>query len=90
MRNAISETSSPIQIRAMVWGERLSVVGIGQAEFADIFLKCFTGDTLGATQIPERREAELNQFASQGMREPPWPPIVPNKQLIILITIDNE
>jgi hypothetical protein len=40
------------------------------------FSSIFTGDTLGATQIPETRETELNQSASRGLPESPWPPFV--------------
>jgi len=52
----------------------LSVVRHASANVDDIFPSIFTGDTLGATQIPKTREIEFNQCASQGMWFPPWPP----------------
>ncbi len=72
MPKAISQTASPIQIRAMISVEGGSMVGRAGAEFAD-FSQVFTGDILGATEMPETGKSESNQNASRSMREPPWP-----------------
>jgi hypothetical protein len=52
------------------------MVGRAGAEFADFFSQVFTGDILGATQMPETGKSESNQNASRSMREPPWPPFL--------------
>ena len=56
--------------------DRLSVVRHAWADVDDIFSSIFTGDILGATQIPKARETESDQCASQGIAVSPWPPVL--------------